>query len=276
MRSSRKPQTGEVFDAAARDHGAAAALLWDPLGEVYVERIRPVPGERVLDACCGAGASAIAAGRAVGATGRVDAVDLAEGLVELGRRRAAAERLEQVRFQVADVTEWSAPRPYDLVLCGYGIFFLPDMDASARRLAGLLRPGGRFSVATWAEGALEEFGALLYRSVRAERPGEAAGPDDREEPPARRASRRIDTESTLGEWAAGVGLRDVSVHRIDRRVPLTLDNAWDLVLGSGFRAMVLDLDAEAADRVRDRFLETLDAENVDVLDASSLVAVGTV
>ncbi|MFD0904494.1 class I SAM-dependent methyltransferase [Actinomadura sediminis] len=96
-RSSRSSQTGRVFDAAARDHGAAASLLWDPLGEAYVERVRPAPGERVLDACCGGGASAIAAGRAVGATGRVDAVDLAEGLVELGRRRAAAERLEQVR-----------------------------------------------------------------------------------------------------------------------------------------------------------------------------------
>ncbi|MBE1536880.1 class I SAM-dependent methyltransferase [Actinomadura algeriensis] len=272
MRSSRSAQPSEVFDAAARDHGAAASLLWDPLGEAYVERVRPAPGERVLDACCGAGASAIAAGRAVGATGRVDALDLADGLVELGRRRAAAERLDQVRFQVADVTEWSAPRPYDLVLCGYGIFFLPDMDASARRLAGLLRPGGRFSVATWADGALEEFGALLFRSLGGERPD---GPDERSEPPARKASLRINTEESLGEWAAGLGLRDVRVHRIDRRVPLTPGNAWDLVLGSGFRAMVLDLDEQAAGRVRDRFLETLDDENVEVLDASSLVAVGT-
>ncbi|MFD0904495.1 class I SAM-dependent methyltransferase [Actinomadura sediminis] len=171
------------------------------------------------------------------------------------------------------MTEWSAPRPYDLVLCGYGIFFLPDMDASARRLAGLLRPGGRFSVATWAEGALEEFGALLFRSLDAGRPGGASG---RGEPPARRAARRINAEETLGEWAAGLGLRDVSVHRIDRRVPLTLDNAWDLVLGSGFRAMLLDLDDKAVDRVRDRFLESLEAERVDALDASSLVAVGTV
>ncbi|MFV2175651.1 methyltransferase domain-containing protein [Actinomadura sp. LOL_016] len=272
MTSSRSPQTDEVFDAASRDHDAAASLLWDPLGAAYVKLVRPAPGERVLDACCGAGASAIAAGRAVGAVGRVDALDLAEGAVELGRRRAAAERLDQVRFRVADVTEWSAPQPYDLVLCGYGIFFLPDMDASARRLAGLLRPGGRFTVATWAEGALEEFGGLLFRSLGAERP---AGPDERSEPPARRASLRINTEETLGEWTAGLGLRDVRVHRLDRRVPLTLDNAWDLVLGSGFRAMVLDLDEQAAGRVRDRFLETLDAENVEALDASSLVAVGT-
>ncbi|QFG26253.1 class I SAM-dependent methyltransferase [Actinomadura sp. WMMB 499] len=276
MSSSRAPRTAEVFDAAARDHGAAASLLWDPLGEEYVERVAPAHGERVLDACCGAGASAIAAGRAVGATGRVDAVDLAAGLVDLGRRRAVAEGLDHVRFHVDDVAGWSAARPYDLLLCGYGVFFLPDMDASARRLSGMLRPGGRFTVATWAEGALEEFGALLFRSLSAERPRLPEEEAERAEPPARRASRRIDTADALARWAAGLGLSDVRVHRIDRTVPLDRDNAWNLVLGSGFRAMVIDLDEEVRDRVRDRFLDALDAENVRALDAASLVVVGTV
>jgi ubiquinone/menaquinone biosynthesis C-methylase UbiE len=58
----------------AQDH--ASSLLWDPLGEAYVDLVAPAPGDRVLDACCGAGASAIPAARAVGASGTVDAVDL--------------------------------------------------------------------------------------------------------------------------------------------------------------------------------------------------------
>ncbi|GAA2116390.1 class I SAM-dependent methyltransferase [Actinomadura alba] len=269
MRSSRSPQTGEVFDAAARDYSAAAALLWDALGEGYVERVRPVSGSRVLDACCGAGASAIPAARAVGPAGQVDAVDLAAGLVELGRRRAAEEHLDQVRFHKADVTNWPAPQPYDLVLCGYGIFFLPDMDTSARRLAGLLGPGGRFSVAAWAKGAMEDFGALLYTSVTTERPSERA------DPPARRASNRINTEAALADWMISLGLDEVSVHQIVHQVTLTPDNARDLVIGSGFRAMLHDLDDETVARVRDRFLESLTTGGLDHLDATSLVAVGT-
>jgi ubiquinone/menaquinone biosynthesis C-methylase UbiE len=269
MRSSQSPQTGEVFDAAARDYGAAGSLLWDALGEKYVERVRPASGDRVLDACCGAGASALPAARAVGPAGQVDAVDLAAGLVELGRRRAADEDLDQVRFHVADVTGWSPPQPYDLVLCGYGIFFLPDMDTSARRLAGLLRPGGRFSLATWAKGAMEDFGALLYTSVTTERPSEPA------DPPARRASNRINTETALADWMISIGLHEVSVHRIVHQVTLTPDNAWNLVIGSGFRAMLHDLDDEAVARVRNHFLDSLTTGRLDHLDATSLVAVGT-
>jgi 2-polyprenyl-3-methyl-5-hydroxy-6-metoxy-1,4-benzoquinol methylase len=262
------PRTGEVIDAAAQEH--ASSLLWDPLGEAYVELVAPAPGDRVLDACCGAGASAIPAARAVGASGTVDAVDLDAALTGLGRRRAAGERLDQARFHVADVTAWSAPQPYDVLLCGYGVFFLPDMDVSARALAERLRPGGRFSVATWAEGAMEAIGSRLLRSVRAERPIESS------EPPPRQASRRINTEAALGGWARSLHLRDVRTHRIDRHVPLNSGNAWDLVLGSGFRAMLRGLDDRAADRVRVRFLDTLDTEGGDHLDATSLVAIGTV
>ncbi|GAA4085754.1 class I SAM-dependent methyltransferase [Actinomadura miaoliensis] len=269
MQESQPPQIGEVFDATARDHNAAAGRLWDPLGEAYVEWIGPALGAQVLDACCGAGASAIPAARAAGAAGRVDAVDVAAGLVELGRRRAAADQLDQARFHVADVTAWSSPQPYDLILCGYGVFFLPDMDASARRLAGLLRPGGRFSVATWAEGALEDFGALVLRSVSTERPMEQT------DPPARRAGRRINTEAALGDWAASLGLGDVRVHRIVHTVALTPDNAWDFVVGTGFRAMLHDLDDQAVARIRDRLLKTLATEGPDQLDTTSLVAVGT-
>jgi trans-aconitate methyltransferase len=170
---------------------------------------------------------------------------------------------------VADVTAWPAPGPYDVLLCGYGIFFLPDMDASAQLLAQRLRPGGRFSVATWAEGAMEDFGALLFRSVETERPLESS------DPPPRQAGRRINTEAALGAWARTLRLRDVRTHRIERHVPLSSGNAWDLVLGSGFRGMLHGLDDQAADRVRARFLDSLDAEGVDHLDTTSLVATGT-
>jgi trans-aconitate methyltransferase len=267
---SPQPQgTDEIFDAAARDYDAAAKVLWDPLGAAYVELAAPGPGERVLDACCGAGASAIPAGRAVGGSGTVDAVDQARGPIELGRRRATAGRLDQVRFHVADVTGWTAPQPYDLLLCGYGVFFLPEMDASARHLAGRLRPEGRFTVATWAKGAMEDFGGLLFRTVGTERPMESS------EPPSRKASLRINTEITLGEWAQSLGLSDVTTHRIDLRVPLTYGNAWDLVLGTGFRGMLHGLDDQAVRRVHDRFLDALGAEGPGELDASTLVVIGT-
>lgn len=55
----------------------------------------PALGDRVLDACCGAG-------------GLVDAVDLSGALVALRERRARQEGLANLRFHQHDVTAWAA------------------------------------------------------------------------------------------------------------------------------------------------------------------------
>jgi len=85
----------EQVEKAARTYGAAAdhysrpALgFWDRFGAATVERVRLVPGQAVVDLCCGAGASAIPAARAVGPGGRVVGVDVAAPLLEsAGRAR---------------------------------------------------------------------------------------------------------------------------------------------------------------------------------------------
>ncbi|TMR40545.1 class I SAM-dependent methyltransferase [Actinomadura geliboluensis] len=261
--------TGEVFHASAPHYRAAAELLWDRLGEEYVRWLAPSDGERVLDACCGAGSSAIPAAHAVGPQGRVDAVDLASGLVELARDRAAEQGLAFARFHVGDVDTWSPSQPYDLVQCGYGVFFFPDMNRSARRLADLLRPGGRFSATVWAKGALERFGGLLHAIVTDGRPSTTG-----QEPLARRAAARINDAEKLAAWASELGLREVAVHRFAVEVDLTADDAWGFVLGSGFRAMLDDLTKDAVERVRDRFRAAVENEGPDVLDTTSLAVVG--
>ena len=85
---------------AARTYGAAAdhyrrpALgFWDRFGATTASRLPLEPGGRVLDLCCGAGASAIPAARAVGPTGHVVAVDVAAPLLDAlvpGRRTKAS------------------------------------------------------------------------------------------------------------------------------------------------------------------------------------------
>jgi ubiquinone/menaquinone biosynthesis C-methylase UbiE len=254
---------GDVFDAGEAEFALLAPLLWNPIGEATVAVAAPRPGDRVLDVCCGAGASAIPAARAVGAQGHVDAVDLAERLLAQGRANAAG--LPQIDFVHADATIWTQ-RDYDIVQCVFGVFFLPpDLNTAADRLISLCRPGGRFVVTTWGADAMQTVPTILGEAVVAE--GGEVGP--------RGASgNRIETADKLTSWLQERGLRDVRVVTKEHGMPLTEETAWALVMGSAMRMRLNGVAESLLPKVRARFLDLLATRKVDHVNGVSLIGVG--
>ncbi|MFC3996882.1 class I SAM-dependent methyltransferase [Nocardiopsis sediminis] len=257
---------GTLFDAGAAEFAAWSQRLWDRMGELTTGVSAPRPGERVLDACCGAGASAIPAAMAVAPDGSVDAVDLSQALLEQGRERSAG--LPGLRFIAADACTWPEPGAYDLVQVVHGVAFFSDMDAGTSALVRALRPGGRMAVTVWADGALGSFLTLLRDAVAAElgHPVDQAG--------FQQARERIADAGTLTAWLERLGLEGVEVVRHDRRLPLDPDTAWEFVLGNAARAMLSGLDPAARDRVRDTLGRLMAERGVTDLDVSVHIALG--
>ncbi|QQQ79144.1 hypothetical protein IOD16_12335 [Saccharothrix sp. 6-C] len=119
--------------------------------------------------------------------------------------------------------------PYDRVQCVFGVFFLPDVDAAAARLAGLLRTGGTFAVTTWRQGSADDVVGPLVQAL-AERAGRT--PD---RPEAARRAAQVDTDGKPSGWLSGLGVLGVDVRPVERDVPLTPDSAWKFAMGSGIR-----------------------------------------
>ena len=137
-------------DAYARHwHGPLAGLHADLLA-----RAAPVAGEAVLDVACGAGVVSIAAASAVGPTGHVLGVDLADAMVQAARQRAKKLDLGQTRFERMDAERLALPDAgFDIALCVLGLMYVPDPDAALRELHRVLRPGGRVVLAVWGDRA---------------------------------------------------------------------------------------------------------------------------
>jgi SAM-dependent methyltransferase len=254
---------GDVFDAGQEDFAVLSPVLWNPIGEATVVQAEPLPGERVLDVCCGAGASAIPAAKAVGPSGHVDAIDLADRLLDLGR--AAATDLPQLDFVHADATAWPH-KDYDIVQCVFGIFFLPDMDASADRLVSLLNPGGRLVITTWAEHAISPVPEILGEAVVAE-----GGQPARS---GRGPAGQINTADKLAGWLTARGLHDVRVVTKEHSMPLDDETAWAIVMGSAMRIRLNGVEPSLLPRVRARFLDLLAARKVHEMNAVSLIGIG--
>src|SRR3989440_7797026 len=108
-------------------------------------------GERVLDVGCGPGATALPLAAAVGPSGHVTGVDIAEPMLGLLRQRVAERGIANLMPLLADAqTHAFAPASFDLLTSRFGVMFFADHLAAFRNLAKALRPGGRLCMAVWA------------------------------------------------------------------------------------------------------------------------------
>jgi len=128
------------------DFSVVANLVYFP-SERLVETLQIVPGERVLDVASGSGNAALAAARR--SWGNVVSSDYVPALLERGRERAAAERVE-IEFVQADAQ--SLPfedASFDVVTSIYGAMFAPDQQQTADELLRVVKPGGRIGMGNW-------------------------------------------------------------------------------------------------------------------------------
>ena len=61
-----KKKAAATYNAAADFYDHPTNTFWERYGRRTIERLLLAPGTRVLDVCCGSGASAIPAAQAVG------------------------------------------------------------------------------------------------------------------------------------------------------------------------------------------------------------------
>jgi len=166
-----KAKAAATYNAAADRYDDPLNSFWARFGHCTINRLNLQPGQRVLDVCCGSGASAIPAAEKVGPDGFVLGIDLSEKLLALARAKANERRLENIEFRVGDMLDLRLPGlHFDAVVCVFGIFFVPDMVAAVRVLWRLVRPGGQLAITTWGPRFFEPATTAFWNSIREVRP----------------------------------------------------------------------------------------------------------
>ena len=257
-----------TYNAAADSFDAPANSFWDRFGRCTIDRLSLTPGAHVLDVCCGSGASAIPAAEQVGPQGYVLAVDLAERLLELGRAKAQTRGLTNIEFRLGDMLQLGLPEAsFDVVVCVFGIFFVPDISRAVRELWRLVRPGGQLAITTWGPHLFEPANTTFWEVIRAERPEFYKGFNPWDlicDPPSVRAV-----------LEAG-GAKVTNASAVSGKHPINApEDWWSMLMGSGYRGTIEQLDVDVCERVRQANLAYIRTAHVTEVEANVVYAIAT-
>jgi len=129
------------------------------VGEDLAEALDLRSGQKVLDVAAGNGNFTLAAARR---WADVTSTDYVAALLERGKERAAAERLD-VNYQVADAEALQfADASFDVVASTFGVMFTPDQETAAAEMLRTCRSGGKIGLANWTP---EGFIGALFKVI---------------------------------------------------------------------------------------------------------------
>lgn len=116
------------------------------VGERICEALDLRAGQTVLDVAAGNGNASLAAARR---WCDVTSTDYVGTLLDRGRERAAADRLD-ITFREADAEALPfADGRFDAVISTFGVMFTPDQERAAAELLRVCRQGGKIGLANW-------------------------------------------------------------------------------------------------------------------------------
>jgi ubiquinone/menaquinone biosynthesis C-methylase UbiE len=158
--------TVDLAAIKARQHGAwtsgdyaVVGTTLQIVGESLCEALDLRAGQKVLDVAAGNGNASLAAARR---WCEVVSTDYVPALLDRGRERARAERLD-IAFQEADAEALPFPNgSFDVVVSTFGVMFTPDQDRAAAELARVCKRGGKIGLANWTP---DGFIGQLFKTI---------------------------------------------------------------------------------------------------------------
>ncbi|HTI59936.1 class I SAM-dependent methyltransferase [Mucilaginibacter sp.] len=122
-------------------------IIFEPYGRYLASRIDAGNVSSALEIACGTGRVTRHIRKALAPYAKLVASDLSVDMLAIAKRELNNNDID---FRVEDAQDLSFPdNTFDLVVCQFGMMFLPDKPRGFAEVYRVLKPGGKFMYFTW-------------------------------------------------------------------------------------------------------------------------------
>lgn len=241
-----KSRITATFDLVSDVYDSPEMRYFPSSADYMINLVKPGPGDKILDIAAGTGMVTIPAARAIRPEGRVQAIDISEGMLNRAEKNINRHALNNIDLHVMDAENLEfRSDAFDLITCGFGIFFLADPFTAVRNWQHVLKPGGRIIFSTFNVSAFMPM-AELFRECY-----EATG----NEYPRTAWQQFSDDESCLSLLDDEL-YKDKQVVHKQHGIHLKDEHEWwHIIQSSGFRSILANLNDTQQTELRNKHLQ---------------------
>jgi ubiquinone/menaquinone biosynthesis C-methylase UbiE len=213
-----------------------------PANTDLLAALDPGYGETILDVACGTGEPALTLARRVG-DAKITAVDAAEGMLGVARKKAENEGLTDITFECMPAEQLTFPdNHFDAVSCRFGVMLFDDPAAGLKQIQRVLKPGGRYALAVWGPAETQSSFKLISDVI------DPLMEEGKKTPLAKISS--LGAPGGFEDALKGAGFNDITVTRHDLIYRFKdFSEWWELLLNSA--VLSVQIDALSSEQLAD-------------------------
>ena len=98
----------------------------------------------------------------------IHAIDISAEMLGIAKAKTREQGVLNITYYLQDAENLEFEgMEFDIITCGYGLFFYPDMDKVFSHVCSKLKSGGRFVFSTFTERAFQPYSQIMLDMLKA-------------------------------------------------------------------------------------------------------------
>lgn len=210
-----------------------------------VEIISSKNPTNILDVASGTGNVALECAVSLSEV-RVDAVDISSLMLECAKEKAKELNITNVNFHCTDIEKLQMPQKYDVVICSYAMFFLPNPIDTLKKLFTHLNEDGMLLFTSFCENAFSPSSKILMNILNSY---------GVQTPP--KSWKNLQTIDDINYLCQKANIKNIKIQKKIIRYPIDLQKWWELNNDAGYRGFLLQLSKKEFESTKNRYFEEM-------------------